>query len=308
MSPSTQTTELDLGPQPAKRSPSSPVAGRIPELDGFRAIAIWAVLIAHAFYGWNDTQAIAERFPQRLQLALGHGWLGVDLFFVLSGFLITGILLDTREHPAYFKNFYVRRALRILPLYFGCIVVMSLGYRGYGPYFLTSVFFLANLARLFGVPAPHGPGVFWSLAVEEHFYLLWPVLNRFLRRRLFAMLAILLVVLTPVARIVFAAHGLNTNEQVYLYSWFRFDGLALGALLAMWDLAARGGVGRRQFTHYDRRFAFPHHVPWNACRRRTAIHPGPVGVRGGHNWRTCATRPLANVDSAQLIHAAQRRP
>jgi len=169
-----------------------------------------------------------------LLLRLRHCWLGVDLFFVLSGFLITGILLDTREHPAYFKNFYARRFLRILPLYFCCIVVMSFQYPGSGSYFLVSVLFLANLAGLFGVAVPHGPGVFWSLAVEEHFYLLWPVLNRVLHRRMFALLAILLVVLTSVARIIFAAHGLNTNEEVYLYSWFRFDGLALGALLAMW--------------------------------------------------------------------------
>ncbi len=153
---------------------------------------------------------------------------------MLSGFLITGILLDSREHPAYFRNFYIRRSLRILPLYFCCIAVMSLAYPANGSYFLISIFFLANLARMFGVPIPHGPGVFWSLAVEEHFYLLWPVLNRFLRRQMFVLLAISLVVLTPAARIVFTARGLNTHEQVYLYSWFRFDGLALGALLAMW--------------------------------------------------------------------------
>jgi len=154
---------------------------------------------------------------------------------------------------------------------------------------------------LFGVPAPHGPAVFWSLAVEEHFYLLWPVLNRLLRRRIFAMLAVLLVVLTPVARIVFAAHGLNTNEQVYLYSWFRFDGLALGALLAMWvrtaycsmrtDLAARGGVGRRQF--YSLRSAV---CPSTSCPVETPAAAGlrstqaQLVFRGGHNWRTCAYR------------------
>jgi|SRR5580704_4224445 hypothetical protein len=89
---------------------------------------------------------------------LGHGWLGVDLFFLLSGFLITGLLFDTKDRPYYFKNFYIRRFLRIMPLCFTVVLIWSFVYRGYGRYFLLSSIFGANLSHLFGIHVPHGPG------------------------------------------------------------------------------------------------------------------------------------------------------
>lgn len=168
--------------------------------------------------------AVAPRF---LVILIGHGWLGVDLFFVLSGFLITGILL---ENPDRLEGFYVRRALRILPLYFLCIAMMACFYPGNGPYFLLSLVFLANMAGLLGVAIPHGPGVFWSLAVEEHFYLLWPWLVHMLSRRALACTCASIVIAEPLLRAFFVAHGVD----VYMPSWFRFDGLASGALLAIW--------------------------------------------------------------------------
>jgi peptidoglycan/LPS O-acetylase OafA/YrhL len=175
----------------------------------------------------QSSAALLTVAPRFLVLLIGHGWLGVDLFFVLSGFLITGILLD---NPNHLENFYARRALRILPLYFLCIAVMACFYPGNGPYFLLSLAFLANMAGLLGVAVPHGPDVFWSLAVEEHFYLVWPWLVRMLSRSALACACASIVIAEPLLRAVFVAHGCD----VYMPSWFRFDGLASGALLAIW--------------------------------------------------------------------------
>jgi peptidoglycan/LPS O-acetylase OafA/YrhL len=203
----------------------------IPELDGIRAIAILMVMLMHVLTPDDQSRGALEHVaPRASTLLIGHGWLGVDLFFVLSGFLITGILLDTRTSPRYFENFYGRRALRILPLYFLCIAVMACCYPGRGPYFLLSLAFLANLASLVGAGVPHGAAVFWSLAVEEHFYLMWPWLVRLLSRRALGWTCACIIITEPILRALFAAHGMD----VYNPSWFRFDGLASGALLAVW--------------------------------------------------------------------------
>ncbi len=212
--------------------------GGVPELDGIRAIAIWMVLIHHVVYGWPNPIGTFTHIPTAVLRAISHGWLGVDLFFVLSGFLITGILLDTKERAHYFRNFYVRRVLRIIPLYAAYVAVCWVFYGGYHGFFILSTLFAANLAQLFGVPVPHGPGVLWSLAVEEHFYLIWPLLVFLLSRRKLTVLAIMIIVMTPIARGLAVAHGMDINTAVYTYSWFRFDGLALGAILAIWIRSA----------------------------------------------------------------------
>jgi peptidoglycan/LPS O-acetylase OafA/YrhL len=209
------------------------------ELDGFRAIAILWVLLLHFFYGWAPMPPNGFAWVPRILLEIvSHGWLGVDLFFILSGFLITGILIDARSKEHYFRNFYARRSLRILPLYWICILVMGLTYGVVNPHaraFLgISLLFLANFAHALGVRAPHGPGVFWSLAVEEHFYLLWPLLVRFMRRSTLLVFTLLLVIGSPILRGYCAHLGMDPEKQIYVYSYFRFDGLALGAILAMW--------------------------------------------------------------------------
>jgi len=212
---------------------------RVLELDGVRATAIWMVLIAHIFYGWAAPERTFAHIPSFLLQIIGHGWLGVDLFFVLSGFLITGILLDSRHKSHYFRNFYARRFLRIMPLYFAVVIVFVIFYSQTRTYFLLSTLFAANFANLFGVPAPHGPGVLWSLAVEEHFYLLWPLIVYWLDRRKLTILAIFIIMATPIARGLAVAHGMPIDAAVYQYSWFRFDGLALGGLLAIWIRSPR---------------------------------------------------------------------
>lgn len=159
----------------------------------------------------------------------------MDLFFVLSGFLITGILLDTKHSEHYFRNFYTRRILRIVPPYLTCILLMYFCYRDKGAYFRLSLVYLANFAYFFRIPKPHGPGVFWSLAIEEHFYLLWPLVVRFLSKVWLLGLIALLVLGTPVLRAICAHAGMDPELQIYPYSFFRFDGLALGAMLALWS-------------------------------------------------------------------------
>src|ERR1035438_1158660 len=100
----------------------------VPELDGIRGAAVWLVILNHVEGGWNMPAYVKASVPGPLLFLIQHGWLGVDLFFVLSGFLITGILLDSREKPHYFKNFYMRRFLRIMPLYFTVIAICALLY------------------------------------------------------------------------------------------------------------------------------------------------------------------------------------
>ena len=206
---------------------------RIPELDGIRAIAIWMVLLMHVVVGYPNPPGAMNFLPAVVKQAIGHGWLGVDLFFMLSGFLITGILLDTRERPHYFRNFYVRRFLRIMPLYFTVVLVWALFYRHDEHYLLLSSGFGANLAPLVGIPTPHGPGVLWSLAVEEHFYLLWPAIVLLIPRRRLLWLCLAIFVVCPILRGVYAHKGWDV-ETIYVLSWFRFDGLAAGAAIAIW--------------------------------------------------------------------------
>ena len=202
----------------------------IPELDGIRAIAVWMVLSLHVLYPDEASGRALGGLPRPIMVILGHGWLGVDLFFVLSGFLITGVLLDTKDTPHYFRNFYFRRALRIIPLYFVCIALMSCFYSGYAHYFVLSLLFMANLAGSLSAATPRGPGVFWSLAVEEHFYFIWPCFVRVLKRRSLALLCCAIVIAEPLLRAIYSAQGVF----VYPLSWFRFDSLASGALLALW--------------------------------------------------------------------------
>jgi peptidoglycan/LPS O-acetylase OafA/YrhL len=199
--------------------------------------------------------------------AANYGAYGVDLFFVLSGFLITGILFDARSKPHYFRNFYVRRALRIFPLYYlvlaGLFLVLP-----WIPRFqagaLSEIRPHQAWAWLYGVNFYNGirggyslPYLdhFWSLSVEEHFYFVWPLLVWFLGRRPRALLVTSLVVGLGalVARIsagVAAAtdpwllfgHPI-TPVSIFVLTPFRLDGLALGGFLAI--LARQpGGLDR----------------------------------------------------------------
>jgi peptidoglycan/LPS O-acetylase OafA/YrhL len=228
-------SKVDVAFAREHRAPVSAVShSRILELDGFRAAAVLMVLISHLFYGWPLGDTGLSWLPHVLVVTIAHGWFGVDLFFILSGFLITGILLDSKESQHYFRNFYTRRVLRIMPLYFACILVFCFTYPAYRSYLALSFLFLANFFHAFRVQAPHGPAVFWSLAVEEHFYLLWPLLVRLLKRTWLFTLTLIMVFGTPILRGICTHAGMDPEVEIYTYSFFRFDGLALGAILALW--------------------------------------------------------------------------
>jgi peptidoglycan/LPS O-acetylase OafA/YrhL len=152
----------------------------VPALDGLRGIAVLTVFLFH--YGGGTHSSL---LPMRVFGYINKGgWAGVTLFFVLSGFLITGILWDSRGKPHWWRNFVMRRTLRIFPLYYASIVLVVLAAALKGTLYPTlrliwiPAFFLQNMPHLNGlvdrIPSPLGLFHFWSLAVEEQFYLLWP--------------------------------------------------------------------------------------------------------------------------------------
>lgn len=205
----------------------------MPELDSVRGLAILAVLFYHGFY-WG-TNLLKYGPAQRLFiLGMWTGRLGVNLFFVLSGFLITGLLLESRNREDYYKRFYIRRALRILPAYGLIIVVLALTRYASPAFLLLSLAYLSNLTPLFGVAI--GYPVLWSLAVEEHFYLVWPAAVRRFSAHKLLWFGVAIVVLSPVSRLItfyMARHNGYVSFQNYDYTWNSADGLACGVILSV---------------------------------------------------------------------------
>jgi len=174
------------------------------------------------------------------------GWLGVDLFFVLSGFLITGVLLDAKGRPGYFRNFYERRLRRILPVYAGTLAMLFWFVPTVGPLWAAWVrdisdaqgWFWAFASNLWltsrdAWPLFHAGEHYWSLAVEEQFYVLWPFAVLALTPRALARAALGLAVTAFAMRAAALAAGLSPIA-VYVLLPMRMDGLALGAVLAVW--------------------------------------------------------------------------
>lgn len=185
--PSSSITQLEdppPGPAPTRHSSDSENPGgftHIPALDGIRGLAILLVLVDHLFWGNNRT---GSRLFDLLMEVRGSTYCGVNLFFALSGFLITGILIKTLNVPHYFKIFYSRRALRIFPLYYGVLILLLLltkplhmAWSGWQYYFLTYTSNLALWRTHIPLVLPYfNINHFWSLQVEEQFYLVWPLI------------------------------------------------------------------------------------------------------------------------------------
>lgn len=228
-----------------------PQAGFIPPLDGLRGIAIILVMLHH-FTLYRPTSGIDGLIGS----VLFFGWTGVDLFFVLSGFLITGILLDTRDSERYFTTFYARRTLRIFPLYylvlflalvvlpkFPAVHAVLSGQPEWPPQWTHWTqwpywVYLTNFSIVDRGWVHGWVDVAWSLAIEEHFYLVWPAVIWWCPPRLVALLCAVILVAEPIAR-VYARAAMVDPLPIYLLTWFRLDGLATGALLA---LAQRRGL------------------------------------------------------------------
>jgi len=206
-----------------------PIDSYIPQFDGVRGVSILAVFVAHS------------EFIRALPRAgfLEYGRLGVDLFFVLSGFLITGILLDSRENPHYFRNFYARRILRIWPVYYLLLTAIFIVL----PLFVSSMrattrhtwpFFVLYIQNLFvHLPTPFGLEPTWSLAIEEQFYITWPLLVAVLRKRTLVIVLFSLVAMSLSLRIIGYESGASL-KFVHNFTFCRLDAIAFGSLSAIW--------------------------------------------------------------------------
>lgn len=214
--------------------------GYVPQLDGVRAIAVAMVVGVHCIVVPPD-----GALAWLLRHTLSIGWIGVDLFFALSGFLITSILLRSKEEPHYFRNFYMRRLLRIFPVYYALLLLLwftapAVGLGAFSPawpYFtytsnLTSVFL-----NLKWEPMNHA----WSLALEEQFYLLFPLLIFVLNRKTLKRVLWAVVALSPLLRFWVALEGVK--GATYFATFCRLDVLAMGSLIAI-ALAERKSVPR----------------------------------------------------------------
>ena len=223
-------------PAPA---PTAIVGRKLQALDGLRAIAIILVFLHHM----RPHIPVTDRFTLGLNWYLGQGWLGVDLFFVLSGFLITGILLDTREASNYFSGFYARRILRIFPLYYVVLTAVILVGKLVNSPPLTATLPLAEdrwlyycyLTNWLGLwKAHYGPNYlahFWSLAVEEQFYLFWPLVVWLVRPRAIPWVAGGLAAVAAVVRVIRVAHS-GAQQAILMATVCRLDELFAGALCA----------------------------------------------------------------------------
>ncbi len=202
----------------------------IPQLDGLRGIAILIVLLAHLDYLPISGSA----------KYLKYGRTGVDLFFVLSGLLITGILLETKDFPGYFKNFYARRALRIWPIYYLMLALFFFllpivfphhsfrtDWKAW-PYYAT---YTQNLFSNFPHSVPLGPT--WSLAVEEQYYMVWAAAVFLCTRKSLRNLLLGMIVFSYCFRVVSYFHGASL-DFVHDFTLCRLEPLAAGGLAALW--------------------------------------------------------------------------
>ena len=243
--------EASPGGNPLKRLPSngglamtSPISPaetpnrpHLPLLDGVRGCAILLVLATHLASGTTAASGVDDVVLR----ALRAGWMGVDLFFVLSGFLITGILLDSRRDPHYFRVFFARRALRILPLYWlYLLLLLAAAWRlpaelhrdtllaglPWHATYLTNV--IVAIRGWDGFQTGH----LWSLSVEEQFYLAWPTLVLVAGARRLRGATVRLMLWLPAVRAAAVAAGVLTLTT-HLLTPFRADSFGAGALLAI---------------------------------------------------------------------------
>jgi Predicted acyltransferases len=230
-----------------------PAIVRYPILDELRGMAVVAIIVNHCMLstptiGVSAADRIVEQFRTPLPIAL-------DLFFVISGFLITLILDRTRNADHTIRTFYIRRALRIVPLYYGFLLFAAVFLQYLGPVatggpgsakwewlFLTNFALARNGANGVGALYPH----FWSLAIEEHFYLVWPWVVVFMTPKNLLRVCGLTMVGCLAGRLAMVAHG--SWYAAWLVTPTRLDSLAVGSAVA---------ILHRHYSDFLKRTAVP---------------------------------------------------
>lgn len=297
----------------------------IPALDGLRGVAILAVLCFHL----TDVMIASPSSPwidRVLRRVFSQGWMGVDLFFVLSGFLITGILLDAKGTAHYFRNFYARRVLRIFPLYYAVVAFYLLVLPRIAPQ-ASSVYgvvighpllywlYLSNHAIAHALAGGRQSfvgvlGPTWSLGVEEQFYLFWPLVVYLSSRRGMIRACIGAVALAIALRIVLLANGTHW-AYISTLTPCRLDALAIGGLLAclirqrpgLARLARRAvPVAALSALAFALIFATQHLISWDQGRMRYAFGFTVVAVLSACLMLLAITGPRRRLLSRLLTH------
>lgn len=216
------------------------ISKHFPQLDGLRGIAILMVLVYH-FVAISPLPVTT--FEKMVFILAKSGWIGVDLFFVLSGFLISGILIAAKDKENYFVNFYVRRILRIFPLYYLVLlvffVVVPLSVDKLAPQLQimkeNQIWFWTYLANwcvaINGDFNKTSGGYFWSLAVEEQFYIVWPFIVYIFSVTNFRKICVGLFIFCFCLRNLLLLNGVSTTS-VYAATFTHMDGLLIGSWLS----------------------------------------------------------------------------
>lgn len=254
-----EPTQVAAAPRKAHADSAPPelrLPSHIPALDGIRGLAVLLVLFCHATqrpFGEASNAEFVTALDRGILSLARLSWTGVDLFFVLSGFLITGILYDAKGKDHFFRNFYARRTVRIFPLYYACLLLYLVIWplfpawmsKGFGEIHTSTIWYwlyLSNYSQSIseqaGKVVDHVIHVSWSLSIEEQFYLCWPMVVFMFTRKT------LLKICMGMFFGAMALRGLSLATGYFYWGMgftpCRVDGLAVGAAIA---LVARGPKG-----------------------------------------------------------------
>lgn len=220
----------------------------LPQIDGLRAIAVLLVLWSHTpFIAGNEMSKLAWEITSKLSI----GYFGVDIFFVMSGFLITRILLNSLDNhgTVSLRSFYLKRAFRIFPAYYICVALYAVFFAFDGQGLASLILYSFNYFHALH-PTPHPMEHTWSLSVEEQFYLVWPLLIALIPRafgRLLTGVAIPVLASMIAIGIAVMIEGTTAGELIYMSSVTRMMSLSLGASLAYREATGTPLSERRAF-------------------------------------------------------------